>query len=71
MFFILEFENITAVFEIGTINLVKMQTVLPKEKVLNLGIKMSYVDNFGTEFEKTIVIFKIRTMKFAYTQSFI
>ena len=44
MFFILEFENIGAVFEIGTINLFKMQTVLPKEKTLNLGTKMSYVD---------------------------
>ena len=32
--------------------------------------KMSYLDIFGQEFEKTIVVFEISTLKFAYLQNF-
>ena len=31
---------------------------------------MSYLDIFGQEFEKTIVVFEISTLKFAYLQNF-
>ena len=31
---------------------------------------MSYLDIFGQEFEKTIVVFEISTFKFAYLQNF-
>ena len=31
---------------------------------------MSYLDIFGQEFEKTIVVFESSTLKFAYLQNF-
>ena len=34
------------------------------EKCLNLGPKLLYLGIFGLEFEKAIVIFEIKTLKF-------
>ena len=48
-----------------------MQTVLQREKKMNLGTKMPYLGILGMEFGKIIIMFEIGTLKFVYIQSLI
>ena len=41
-----------------------MQSLMQKQKYLNLGQKLLYLDFFGLLFEKGIVIFEINTLEF-------
>ena len=59
-----EFENIFIIFEICVLEFVLLQSLVQKQKSLNLGPKMLYVGIFRLEFEKNIVIFEISTLKF-------
>ena len=42
-----------------------------KQKYVNLGPKMPYLDIFGLEISKTIVIFEITTLELVYLQNFL
>ena len=65
------FEKTIFIFEISTLEFVKMQSFLLKNEKLNLGPKLSYLGIFGLDFEKTIVLFKIIIFEFVKTQSFV
>ena len=54
----LEFQKIIVIFEMSTLQFVKLQNFVKKRKCLNLGPKMPYLGILGIEFQKTIVIFK-------------
>ena len=43
---------------------------MKKQKCLNLGLKMPYLDNFGLKFENNIVIFEITTLEVVLFQNF-
>ena len=49
------------IFEISTLEFVKLQIFAKKQNCLNFGRKMLYLGIFGVEFWKTIVIFEIST----------
>ena len=51
-------------FEISTFEFVLLNNFTKKTKMSNLGPKMPYLGTFGLEFEKAIVIFKIRILEF-------
>ena len=57
-------------FEINTLETVKLQNFIQNEKTLNLGPKLHGLDNFKLELEKAIIIFEISTFKFVKMQSF-
>ena len=65
------FEKPIFIFEISTLEFVKMQSFLLKNEKLNLGPKLSYLGIFGLDFEKTVVLFKIIIFQFVKTQSFV
>ena len=46
-----------------------LQNFVEKQKCLNLGPKTPYLGAFGLEFSKTIVMFKISTLKFVRNES--
>ena len=74
----LEFENNNVIFKISSLEFVKLQNFAKKQTCLNLGPKIPYLGIFdqkylilvflGKNFEKTIVIFEISTLKFLLLQ---
>ena len=46
----LEFENNIVIFEISTLEFVKLQNFAKKQKCLNLGPKIPHLGIFGLEF---------------------
>ena len=58
----LKFEKHSVIFEISAFELVKMQTVLPKEKTLNLEPKMLYLLFLGWNW-KNLLSYKITNLK--------
>ena len=60
----LEFENIVVMIHINVLDIALLQSLVQKQKCLNLGSKMSYFGIFGLKLEKTVVIFEISTLKF-------
>ena len=48
-----------------------MQSLMQKEKTINLGPKMSYLGIFGLYFRKTVIIFEVTTLHFVKIQSFV
>ena len=60
----LQFESTIVIFEISVLEFVLLQSLVQKQKSLNLVPKMPYFDFFGLEFENNIVIFVISTLEF-------
>ena len=58
----LKFEKHSVIFEISAFELVKMQTVLPKEKTLNLEPKMLYLLFLGWNW-KNLLSYKMTNLK--------
>ena len=58
----LEFENIIVIFEISTLDSVKVWC--KKQEFLNLGPKMFDLGSFWLEFENNIVVFEISNLEF-------
>ena len=52
------------IFEISALEVDFFQSLVQKQKPLNLGPKMSDLDIFELEFENNIVIFEISTLEF-------
>ena len=61
--FELEIENAVVIIETSTLEFVLLQSLVQKQKSLNLGPKMPYSGIFGLEFEN-IVILEISALKF-------
>ena len=59
-----EFLKTIVIFEISTLEFVKLQNFEKKQKCLNLGPKMTYLSIFVVEFENNIVMFEISTLEF-------
>ena len=59
----LQFESTIVIFEISVLEFVLLQSLVQKQKSLNLVPKMPYFDFFGLEFENNIVIFEISTLE--------
>ena len=62
--FALEFENNIVIFEISTLEFVKLQSFVKKQNCLILGPKNAFLGIFGLEFQNNIVIFEISTFEF-------
>ena len=60
----LKLGNNIAIFEINTFKFLYLQHISEKQKFLNLGPNMRYLDSFGLEFENNTVIFEISTLAF-------
>ena len=60
---IVGFVNAIAIFEIRTFEFLKVQNSMLKKKILSLGQKFPYLETFGLEFEKTMVIDEISTLE--------
>ena len=58
----LKFEKHSVIFKISAFELVKMQTVLPKEKTLNLEPKMLYLLFLGWNW-KNLLSYKMTNLK--------
>ena len=56
--------RIIVLFEISTLDFIKLKNFLKRWKCLNLGPKMLYLGILMLEFQKTIVIFEISTLEF-------
>ena len=56
----LEFE----IFELSIPEFVLLQSVVQKQKSLNVGPKISDLGIFGLEFENIVIIFEISTLDF-------
>ena len=67
--FELEFEKNMVVFKISILEFLLKQSLVQKNKSLNLGPKMPDLGILGLEFEKNIVIFKISVLEFVLKQS--
>ena len=65
----LEFWKATVIFQISTLEFVKLQNFVKKSKCLNWRPKNPYLGIFGLEFLKTMVIFEISTFKFVKLQN--
>ena len=76
----LEFENNIVIFEISTLVFAKLQTFAEKQKYLNLGPKMPYLNIFdkkylilvfsGYNLKKAIALFEFSTLEFVKLQNF-
>ena len=66
----LEFEHIIAMFQIRKLEFVLLQSLVQKQKSLNLGPKIPYFGVFGLEFGKPVLMFEISTLKFVYLPNF-
>ena len=60
--FRLKFEKTIVAFGIITLEFLKMQSFMQKQKCLDLGQKVPHLGLFLLEIEKAIVIFKINTL---------
>ena len=58
-------------FDISTLEFAWLQSFVKKQKYVNLGPKMPYLDIFELEISKTIVIFEITTLELVYLQNFL
>ena len=61
--FELKIENAVVIIETSTLEFVLLQSLVQKQKSLNLGPKMPYSGVFGLEFEN-IVILEISALEF-------
>ena len=64
------FKKTIAILEISPLQFVKMQSFVLKKNHLCLGLKFLYLEIFGLEFEKTIVIFEFDTLELDIKQIF-
>ena len=60
----LELAIIIVMFEISVLEFILLQSLVEKQKSLNLRPRMSYLSTFGLEFENDIVIFEISILEF-------
>ena len=58
-------------FEISTLEFVKIQSFVQIKESLNFGPKIPYLGIFRLTIEKAIVIFEISSLEFVKTQSFV
>ena len=52
-------------YKLALSNLYKLKVSWKKQKLINLVPQIAYLDIFGIEFYKDIIIFEISTLKFA------
>ena len=64
-------KNVIAIFEISTLEFVKMQSFTQSKKTLNLVPNLPCLGSFGVNILKTLVIFEISALDFVELQSFI
>ena len=64
VFFVKNFKNTIVIFQISILKFVYFQNLRKQQKCLNLGQKTPDLNIFGLEFENSIVICAINTLKF-------
>ena len=62
--FSLEFEKNTDIFEASVVKIAFLQSLVQRQKSLNLRPKVPDLVTFGLQFENNIVIFEISTLEF-------
>ena len=67
----LEVENTIVKIEISALEFVLLQSLVQKQKSLNLGPKMPYLVMFGLECQNNIVTFEISALEFVHLQNIV